>query len=102
MYRMNPKHHHVWKNIYACFESGVLSGKIPPPEIYQPYLLGLIKLGEEARKKNPGKTICISFAIYRKEWRDYIRRATSEPVSFALVKVAKSQIVPRLVPRCEA
>jgi gluconate kinase len=56
---------------------------------------------KKARKENPNKTICVAFALYRKGWRDLIRKLSDEPVSFVQIDVTLDEFIARNMPRVE-
>ena len=100
--RLDPKRHHAWKDLFTCFEDHIQKDIPCPEELYSAYLDSLILKTEEARQANPEKTVCVAFALYPKSFRDYIRKMTSEPVSFVLIKVERDQIIKRNMPRVAA
>jgi gluconate kinase len=53
----------------------------------------------EARKANPDKQIAVAFALFTKAMREYIRKNTSEPVSFVEISVTKEEYLERSMPR---
>ena len=98
--RTDPKKVDMWDGICDTFET-IFANKQPTEAMYGPYVLDLIKKAADARAANPDKTVVVAFAVYKKAMRDFVRKNSKEPVSFANFMVDKPEFLRRQMKRTE-